>query len=252
MKNIDDKFKNLIKITKDLRGEKGCPWDKKQTLETLRTYIIEEAYEVIEAIHRKNNLDLKDETGDLLLQVLFISNIAEEEDWFTLEDVISSLSEKLIRRHPHVFGNKTVQNDDEALKLWNEQKSLEVSNNEKEISRVLPSLIRATEISKKYIKSGLEFSSEKEIIEKLNSEINEFQVASTKKDEKNIEEELGDILFTVTNLCRIRKINPEIALNISSDKFNKRAQIFSDLINEGLSPDVAWEKAKLILKKNGD
>jgi len=252
LSNIETKLKNLINVTKALRAEDGCPWDKKQTFETLRTYIIEEAYEVIEAIHRQDNSDLLEETGDLLLQVLFISNIAEEKGLFNLEDVIAGLSEKLIRRHPHVFGNKTVKNDKEALELWNEQKSLESKDKDNEVSKILPSLIRAIEISKLFNKEGLDFSSEKEVIEKLQSEIKEFEDASSEGNLRNIEEELGDVLFTIANLCRIKNVNPEIALNFSSDKFKKRAEIFLKLKNEGISDNEAWENAKLVLKKSGD
>ena len=249
MSDIENKFINLIKITKSLRSENGCPWDKKQTFESLRTYIIEEAYEVIDAIQDKNFSNLTEETGDLLLQILFISNIAEEENLFTLEDVVSVLSSKLIRRHPHVFGDKNVKDDKEALELWNKQKALEKKGLKKEVSKVLPSLARAVEISKEFSKQGLDFPSEDDVLTKLESEIKEFEDVRFGSNKVDIEEELGDILFTVANLCRIKSINPEIALNRSTDKFNKRAKIFLKQKAKGESNTTAWEKAKLQVKK---
>jgi len=249
LSDIEKKFRNLIKTTKALRAEGGCPWDKKQTFETLRTYIIEEAYEVIEAIDNGDISNLKEEVGDLLLQVLFISNIAEEKDLFNLSDVLVALDDKLIRRHPHVFGDRKAGNEKEALDIWNEQKLKEDNYKSQEFSKITPSLIRAIDISKSYSKSGLDFPSEASILLKLQSEINEFNEASLSEDSVNIEDELGDILFTVANICRIKKINPEIALNKSSDKFNERAKIFLRLKSEGAKDKDAWEKAKLTLKK---
>ena len=125
MKSPEERIRELINLTKALRAEGGCPWDRKQTLLSLRNYIIEEAYEVVDAISRNDIGNLKEEVGDLLLQVLFITNIAEEETMFTLEDVILVLSDKLIRRHPHVFGDKSAKDENEALKIWEEQKALE-------------------------------------------------------------------------------------------------------------------------------
>ena len=249
MSDIAKELRNLIRTTKALRAENGCPWDKKQTFETLRTYVIEEAYEVVEAIDSEDILNLKEEVGDLLLQVLFLSNIAEEKNLFNLSHVLVTLNDKLIRRHPHVFGDRKAQDEEEALSIWNEQKSKENKNKSHEFSKSAPSLIRAIDISKSYSKSGLDFPSEESILLKLASEIKEFREASLSKDVASIEDELGDILFTVANICRIKKVNPEIALNNSSDKFNERAKIFLRLKSEGAKDEDAWDKAKLILKE---
>jgi MazG family protein len=124
LKSPEERIRELINLTKALRAEGGCPWDRKQTFLSLRNYIIEEAYEVVDAISRNDIGNLKEEVGDLLLQVLFITNIAEEESMFTFEDVILELSDKLIRRHPHVFGDKSAKDENEALKIWDEQKAL--------------------------------------------------------------------------------------------------------------------------------
>jgi tetrapyrrole methylase family protein/MazG family protein len=243
------KLNTLIEITKRLRAEDGCPWDKKQTLKTLRPYVIEEAYEVVDAISKEDYVNLKEEAGDLLLQVLFIANIAQESNLFHLEDILQVLSDKLIRRHPHVFGDRKVGNAEEALSVWNEQKSLENKGEEKEFSLTLPSLLRAVEISKAYSKLGLEFPSSEDILEKLQSEIREFEEVVETQSSEGIEEELGDILFTVANLCRTKKVNPEMVLNRSSDKFVERAKFFLDLKKKGLPDDEAWKEAKLLFKK---
>ena len=249
MKSREERIRELINLTKALRAEGGCPWDRKQTLLSLRNYIIEEAYEVVDAISRNDTGNLKEEVGDLLLQVLFITNIAEEENMFTFEDVILELSDKLIRRHPHVFGDESAKDENEALKIWEEQKALENNGENKDFSKILPSLKRAVKISKFFSKDGLDFKSVKEVHSKLESEILEFDEAYKRNSKSDIEEELGDILFTVANLCRLNKIDPEIALNQSSDKFLERAKIFLAIKTNYLNDEDAWEEAKLTLKK---
>ena len=249
MKSPEERIRELINLTKALRAEGGCPWDRKQTLLSLRNYIIEEAYEVVDAISRNDIGNLKEEVGDLLLQVLFITNIAEEESMFTFEDVILELSDKLIRRHPHVFGDESAKDENEALKIWEEQKALENKGENKDFPKTLPSLKRAVKISKFFSKDGLDFKSVKEVHSKLESEILEFDEAYKRNSKSDIEEELGDILFTVANLCRLNKIDPEIALNQSSDKFLERAKIFLAIKTNYLNDEDAWEEAKLTLKK---
>ena len=249
MKSPEERIRELINLTKALRAEGGCPWDRKQTLLSLRNYIIEEAYEVVDAISRNDIGNLKEEVGDLLLQVLFIANIAEEETMFTFEDVILELSDKLIRRHPHVFGDESAKDENEALKIWEEQKALENKGENKDFPKTLPSLKRAVKISKFFSKDGLDFKSATEVYRKLESEILEFDEAYKRNSKSDIEEELGDILFTVANLCRLNKIDPEIALNQSSDKFLERAKIFLSIKTNYLNDEDAWEEAKLTLKK---
>ena len=249
MKSPEERIRELINLTKALRAEGGCPWDRKQTFLSLRNYIIEEAYEVVDAISRNDIGNLKEEVGDLLLQVLFITNIAEEESMFTFEDVILELSDKLIRRHPHVFGDESAKDENEALKIWEEQKALENKGENKDFPKTLPSLKRAVKISKFFSKDGLDFKSVKEVHRKLESEILEFDEAYKRNSKSDIEEELGDILFTVANLCRLNKIDPEIALNQSSDKFLERAKIFLAIKTNYLNDEDAWEEAKLTLKK---
>ena len=237
-------FKKLIETTKKLRSENGCPWDKEQTFDSLKPYIIEEAYEVISALDNNDYKNLKEEVGDLLLQVLFISNIAEEEDIFTIDDVIFELNRKLIERHPHVFGKKTAKTSNEAKKIWDQQKKEKKPNND--LSLVYPSTYRAIKVSKFYSKKGLEFTNINEVFDKLNEEIHEFKDALITKNKNDIESEMGDILFTISNLCRLNGLDPEIALSESTNKFISRAEKYQKIKNEKSIPnDEAWDKAKL-------
>ncbi len=237
-------FKKLIETTKQLRSENVCPWDKEQTFDSLKPYIIEEAYEVISALDNNDYKNLKEEVGDLLLQVLFISNIAEEEDIFTIDDVIFELNRKLIERHPHVFGKKTAKTSNEAKKIWDQQKKEKKPNND--LSLVYPSTYRAIKVSKFYSKKGLEFTNINEVFDKLNEEIHEFKDALITKNKNDIESEMGDILFTISNLCRLNGLDPEIALSESTNKFISRAEKYQKIKNEKSIPnDEAWDKAKL-------
>ena len=237
-------FKKLIETTKQLRSENGCPWDKEQTFDSLKPYIIEEAYEVISALDNNDYKNLKEEVGDLLLQVLFISNIAEEEDIFTIDDVIFELNRKLIERHPHVFGEKTAKTSNEAKKIWDQQKKEKKPNND--LSLVYPSTYRAIKVSKFYSKKGLEFTNINEVFDKLNEEIHEFKDALITKNKNDIESEMGDILFTISNLCRLNGLDPEIALSESTNKFISRAEKYQKIKNDNkISNDEAWDKAKL-------
>ena len=234
----------LIDITKKLRSEDGCPWDKKLTLKDLKSYILEEAYEIIDALEKNDKDNIKEEAGDLLLQIIFISNICEENKDFNFSDVILQLSDKLIRRHPHVFGNKIADTAEDAKEIWDYQKKSEKTKGK--LNSDTPN-IRAIKISKEYAQKGLEFSSSNEILNKLIEEINEFEVASNNKNFENMEDEIGDIIFTCLNLCRFNKINPDIALARSVKKFQNRSQKFFEILDkENIDTNKAWNKAKLI------
>ena len=238
----------LIDITKKLRSEDGCPWDKKLTLKDLKSYILEEAYEIIDALEKNDKDNIKEEAGDLLLQIIFISNICEENKDFNFSDVILQLSDKLIRRHPHVFGNKIADTAEDAKEIWDYQKKSEKTNGK--LNSDTPN-IRAIKISKEYAQKGLEFSSSNEILNKLIEEINEFEVASNNKNFENMEDEIGDIIFTCLNLCRFNKINPDIALARSVKKFQNRSQKFFEILDkENIDTNKAWNKAKLITNES--
>ena len=238
----------LIDITKKLRSEDGCPWDKKLTLKDLKSYILEEAYEIIDALEKNDKDNIKEEAGDLLLQIIFISNICEENKDFNFSDVILQLSDKLIRRYPHVFGNKIADTAEDAKEIWDYQKKSEKTKGK--LNSDTPN-IRAIKISKEYAQKGLEFSSSNDILNKLIEEINEFEVASNNKNFENMEDEIGDIIFTCLNLCRFNKINPDIALARSVKKFQNRSQKFFEILDkENIDTNKAWNKAKLITNES--
>ena len=238
----------LIDITKKLRSEDGCPWDKKLTLKDLKSYILEEAYEIIDALEKNDKDNIKEEAGDLLLQIIFISNICEENKDFNFSDVILQLSDKLIRRHPHVFGNKIADTAEDAKEIWDYQKKSEKTKGK--LNSDTPN-IRAIKISKEYAQKGLEFSSSNDILNKLIEEINEFEVALNNKNFENMEDEIGDIIFTCLNLCRFNKINPDIALARSVKKFQNRSQKFFEILDkENIDTNKAWNKAKLITNES--
>ena len=238
----------LIDITKKLRSEDGCPWDKKLTLKDLKSYILEEAYEIIDALEKNDKDNIKEEAGDLLLQIIFISNICEENKDFNFSDVILQLSDKLIRRHPHVFGNKIADTAEDAKEIWDYQKKSEKIKGK--LNSDTPN-IRAIKISKEYAQKGLEFSSSNDILNKLIEEINEFEVASNNKNFENMEDEIGDIIFTCLNLCRFNKINPDIALARSVKKFQNRSEKFFEILDkENIDTNKAWNKAKLITNES--
>ncbi|TDT69840.1 XTP/dITP diphosphohydrolase/tetrapyrrole methylase family protein/MazG family protein [Hypnocyclicus thermotrophus] len=246
-----NKFQELIEIMKKLR--KDCPWDKEQTLDSLKPYLLEESYELIDAIDKKDYNELKSELGDLLLQVVFQSEIMEEEKRFNIDDVIEKLNEKLIRRHPHVFKDVEVENSDEVLKNWEEIKKTEKEHLDRVsvldgIPNSLPPLIRATKLQKKVKKIGFEFEKIDDVIEKIDEEVLEFKEAIKNKDIKNLEEELGDIIFTLVNISRFLKIDITNALIKTNRKFEERFRFVEknlDLKNSTLEEmDKMWEEAK--------
>lgn len=205
----------------------GCPWDIEQTFETIAPHTLEEAYEVVDAIERNDMHDLKDELGDLLLQVVFHAQMASEARLFSFDDVVEHLSNKLIFRHPHVF-NKDAQKADgpaNVLDIWEQQKQLE--NKEKEqglegITKGLPSLLRAQKIQKKAAKSGFEWKNVNDIISKVEEELSELRHEITQNNVEKAEEELGDLLFVLANLGRYLKIDAEESARKANNKFIKR------------------------------
>lgn len=220
-------FKKLYDIVVLLRGPSGCPWDKKQTARSLRNSIIEEAYECVSAIDESNNENLLEELGDLLLVISMIIRIKEQENAFTCREVLREICNKLIRRHPHVFGNVTLETADEVIANWDRIKT-EVEGKKpkhsilEKIPGSFPPLEKAFAIQKKVSKVGFDWKKVEPVWDKLNEEIKEFKTAINNNSRENIEEELGDILFTIVNIGRLLKINPAIALHRTNDKFMKR------------------------------
>ncbi|MEP7145402.1 MAG: nucleoside triphosphate pyrophosphohydrolase, partial [bacterium] len=222
--NPTGEFNEFVDIVRKLRNE--CPWDRIQTHLSLRRCLLEETYEVLEAIDNNNSSELKKELGDILLQVIFHSNIAEENNDFTLKDVIESETKKLIERHPHVFGELIVKDSEEVKKNWEKLKKNEGRKSIIDgIPEELPALLKAYRIQEKASKIGFDWKDEKPVFEKIVEEINELKEnVNNGKPEKEIEDELGDVLFSIVNYARFLKINPEDALRRTVKKFRNRFQ----------------------------
>ena len=209
----------------ELRGPKGCPWDKKQTHSSLIPCLVEESYELIEAIESANPTSIQEELGDVLLQVVFHSQIAKEERSFSMEDVLQGLTDKLIRRHPHVFGEGTVEHADEALKNWEKIKAKEKSPEESILSGVpasLPALLRAYRVGAKASRVGFDWENLNGVLAKVREELQEMLEVLPEQNGERLEEEFGDLLFSLAQTARFLHFNPEEALRKSTLKFQRR------------------------------
>jgi XTP/dITP diphosphohydrolase len=221
MKKPKEPIEKFIKIVRRLR--KDCPWDREQTHKSIRHSLIEETYEVIEAIDQNNADELKKELGDLLLHIVLHSVMAEEEKSFTLNDVIDSISEKMIRRHPHVFGNTMVKDSHDVKRNW---EHIKMSEGRKSVidgvPKEMPALLRALRIQEKASKVGFDWKRKRDVWKKVDEEIEELADAERSKNRAHIEEEYGDVLFSLVNYSRFIGVNPEFALKGSIDKFSRR------------------------------
>jgi tetrapyrrole methylase family protein/MazG family protein len=238
----------LIKLIKKLRSPDGCPWDRKQKKEDIGKYILEEAYEVFDSLEGKNPQALKEELGDLLFQILFLAEISEDAGLFSLGDVLEEIREKMIRRHPHVFGDKKVNSVQEVKENWQQIKKKERDNKNSQqdifanVPRSLPALKRAQKITAIAATYGFDWSKIKEVLKKLKEELKEFDLAVKKGDQNKTEEELGDILFTLVNISRFLQVDAETALSKTINKFLRR---FSYIIGQLSARGTSLEKADL-------
>lgn len=248
-----DKLVDLIGV---LRSENGCPWDRAQTHSSLRPNMLEEAYEAVDAINSGDMPHLKEELGDVLLQVILHSQIAKEEQAFDIEDVAKGLHDKIIHRHPHVFGDGKVNSAEEALKSWDNIKKVEKAHRKSAmdgVSKSQSALMSAQKISKKAVKCGFEWPDEQSLMDCIYSEFKEFKEASNEKDKVHMEEEMGDILFAVVNLARWNKIDAEQALINANKKFMMRFRKMEELAVKPLEEysfdeyDALWKQAKSAL-----
>jgi len=223
-------FADLLEIMRQLRTpETGCSWDLEQSFETIAPYTIEEAYEVSDAIERGDMKDLSDELGDLLLQVVFHAQIADDEDHFEIGDVTHAICEKMIRRHPHVFGDDAQRSASEQTSAWEEIKASERAGKSDAdtsalagVARALPALLRAEKLQKRAARTGFDWTEPEDILEKIDEEIGEVREAMSEQDADHIEEEIGDLLFVAANLARRLKVDPEVALRKANAKFERR------------------------------
>jgi tetrapyrrole methylase family protein/MazG family protein len=220
-------FDELLEIMKVLRSENGCPWDREQTHDSLKRYLIEETYEVLEAIDKKNKDMICEELGDLLLQIVFHAQIAEENGEFDINDIITGISQKMYDRHTHVFGSDKAETADDVVNNWEvikrkEKKIDTYTEDLRKIARNLPALMRSYKVQQKAAKVGFDWDDVKDAMEKVYEEINELNEAREAQNIENISEELGDLLFAVVNVSRFLDVHPELALNATVEKFINR------------------------------
>jgi MazG family protein len=272
-------FEKLVAVQKRLRAPQGCPWDREQTHATLRPYLVEEAYEVIDALDSGDDAKFAEEMGDLLLQVVFHSEIAREQERFSVADVLREIHDKMVRRHPHVFGDVRARNSAEVLQNWERIKASERLGKDASpangtskaqqksaslldgVSRGLPAMLQGLQLTRKAARAGFDWQDADGIFEKLREEMAEVRHALCEKDVKKAEEELGDLLFAAVNLARFVQVDPEIALKKANTKFQRRfmemekAALHSGRTFDGMpreDKESLWDAVKHGEKKNVD
>jgi nucleoside triphosphate diphosphatase len=254
------KFQRLVDIMARLRAPGGCPWDREQTFDTIKPFLLEETYEVMDAIDARDWKELAGELGDLLLQAVFFSQMASEERHFRIDDALDAINAKLIRRHPHVFGDQTAHTEGDVRKIWSEVKAEErKEKSESEttllgsVPRSLPALVEAQQIASRAAQAGFDWENAEQVLEKLNEELAEFDAARRSGSTADLEDELGDLLFVLVNLARFVKVDPEQALRRTNAKFRRRfGYVEQKLAERGKQPagasldemEALWQEAK--------
>ena len=224
-----EKFQQLVDLMARLRAPGGCPWDREQNFDTIKPFLLEETYEVMNAIDARNWPELADELGDLMLQAVFFSQMAAEENLFRIDDALDAINQKLVRRHPHIFGDETALTEGDVRKRWSEIKAEEKrrKGNSDEtllgsVPRTLPALVEAQQIASRAAQTGFDWENASQVIDKLHEELREFEEARLEGDHEKLEDELGDMLFVLVNLARFVKVDPEQALRRTNAKFRRR------------------------------
>lgn len=247
-------FEELIRIMEALR--KGCPWDRQQSRQSLKPYLVEESYELLEALEEDDPGKIKEELGDLLFQIVFHCQIAKERGEFDISDVIEKISDKMVTRHPHVFGSEELGTAEEVVNRWEEWKKREGKLREsilEGVPKAMPSLLRAHRLQARAAEVGFEWEKVEDVLKKLEEELGEFREALLKKEQARIEDELGDIFFALVNISRFVGVNPEDALRKTISKFISRFRyIEMKAAEEGLTlsemtleeMDALWDEAK--------
>ncbi|HUA59064.1 MAG TPA: nucleoside triphosphate pyrophosphohydrolase [Verrucomicrobiae bacterium] len=255
-----EKFQKLVEIMARLRAPGGCPWDREQTFDTIKPYLLEETYEVMDAIDARDWPELTGELGDLLLQSVFFSQMAAEQNLFSISDALDAINEKLVRRHPHVFGEQTAETAGQVLRIWDavkakekKQKGASTAGLLDGVPRALPALVEAQQLTSRAANVGFDWPNAAQVLEKLHEELAEFDEARRNSSAEELEGELGDMLFVLVNLARFVKVDPEQALRRTNAKFRKRfGYIEQKLAEQGKSPaestlaemDALWEESK--------
>jgi MazG family protein len=250
-----ERFERLVGIMARLRAPGGCPWDREQNFDTIKPYLLEETYEVFDAIDQRDWPGLAEELGDLMLQAVFFAQMASEEDRFRIDDSLDAISEKLIRRHPHIFGDGTAKTSDDVKRRWDEIKADEKKDQGKpsqgrldSVSRKLPALVEAQQISSKAAAVGFDWENPEQVLDKLDEELRELAEARKGGTPAELEGEIGDLLFVLVNLARFVKVDPEQALRKTNAKFRKRfAFVESHATLPGATlpeMEALWQEAK--------
>ena len=260
MSTPGEKFQKLVDLMARLRAPGGCPWDREQTFDSIKPYTLEETYEVLDAIDRRDWSELAEELGDFLLQAVFYTQMASEQGLFQIGDSLDAINQKLVRRHPHVFGEGTADSAGDVKRIWGEIKAAEKKGRGQDeaglldsVPRAMPALVEAQQIASRAAGVGFDWENAEQVIDKLHEELAELAEARRTATHAEIEDELGDILFVIVNLARFIKVDPEQALRRSNAKFRERfGYIERKLIQQGKSlkeasvgeMEALWQEAK--------
>jgi MazG family protein len=255
-----EKFQQLVAIMARLRGPGGCPWDREQTFDSIKPFTLEETYEVLDAIDHRDWGELAQELGDFMLQAVFYAQMASEQRLFRIEDALDAINQKLLRRHPHVFGGESAGSADEVLSIWGRVKDAEPKAERKlatgllgGVPRALPALVEAQQIASRAAAVGFDWQNPEQVLDKLHEELAEFATARRNAAQDELEDELGDLLFVLVNLARFVKVDPEQALRRTNAKFRTRwSHIEARLGEQGRKPEdstidemeALWQEAK--------
>src|SRR5258708_18927291 len=242
-----EKFQQLVAIMARLRGPGGCPWEREQTFDSIKPFTLEETYEVLDAIDHRDWTELTQELGDFMLQAVFYAQMASEQQLFRIEASLDAINQKLVRRHPHVFGEESARSADEVLSIWGRVKDAEPKAERKKaagllggVPRALPALVEAQQIASKAAGVGFDWENAEQVLDKLHEELAEFAQARRNAAQDELEDELGDMLFVLVNLARFVKVDPEQALRRTNAKFRDRwSHIEARLGEEGRKPEDA-------------
>lgn len=250
-------FEDLVALMERLRAPGGCPWDREQTLESLKPFVIEEAYEVVDAIDRQDMAGLREELGDHLLEAVFVAQIAREAGHFDISDAVTAIHDKLVRRHPHVFADVEANSADEVLVNWEKLKNEERKQEDKSllsgVPEALPALLKAGRLTEKAARVGFDWEQIDDVFDKMDEELHELREAVRSGDRDAMEDELGDLLFTIANIARRMEINSEEALQRTNRKFRSRFEYVErrlrgegrDFSDSNLAEmDALWDEAK--------